>query len=46
VSLAKQLNTADGWKNQNLRKILKEAEGELMSISHIATLPIKELTPN
>ena len=46
VSLAKQLNTADGWKDQNLIKILKEVEGELMSISHIATLPIKELTTN
>lgn len=46
VSLAKQLNTADGWKDQSLIKILKEAEGELMSISHIATLPIKELATN
>ena len=46
VSLAKQLNTADGWKDQKLIKILKEAEGELMSIAHIATLPIKELTTN
>ena len=46
VSLAKQLNTSDGWKDQSLIKILKEAEGELMSISHIATLPIKELATN
>jgi len=46
VSLAKQLNTTDGWKDQSLIKILKEAEKELMSISHIATLPIKELATN
>jgi len=46
VSLAKQLNTTDGWKDQSLIKILKEAEKELMNISHIATLPIKELATN
>ena len=46
VSLAKQLNINDGWKDQKLIKILKEAEGELMGIAHIATLPIKELTTN
>lgn len=46
VSLSKQLNTNDGWKDQSLIKILKEAEKELMSISRIATLPIKELATN
>ena len=46
VSLAKQLKTKEIWRDQEIISILKEAENELWSITHIASQALKETINN